>query len=317
MMKQFKLTRLNGAIMGPIAEHDWEAQAVFNPGTVQEGDTVHMLYRAVQGKNFSTLGYAQLDRQGRIIRRSDSPVIKQELDIEKQGCEDPRVVKLNETKYIFYTGFDGYCAPKSINTRIMLAETDDFIRYKKHGKIGPDVQDKDAMIFPALIDGKVIFIHRIHPDIQLASFESMEQLIHADADFWNHYMDCLEDHTLMRPQFDWETTKIGAGPPPILTEAGWLLIYHGVDKNMVYRTGAALLDAKNPYKLIARLPYPILEPEKSYEQKGDVDMVVFPEGTVQFGDELQIYYGAADKVIGLAVAHLPTLLAELWKHKVR
>jgi len=115
----------------------------------------------------------------------------------------------------------------------------------------------------------------------------------------------------MKPEEDWEAKKIGAGPPPIETEKGWLLIYHGVDENEVYRAGAALLDLKEPWKVIARLPEPILEPEKHYEKVGDVPNVVFPEGAVLIGDELIVFYGAADKYCCAASINIDELLNEM------
>jgi predicted GH43/DUF377 family glycosyl hydrolase len=112
----------------------------------------------------------------------------------------------------------------------------------------------------------------------------------------------------MRPKYEWEAKKIGAGPPPIMTEAGWLLIYHGVDANHVYRAGVALLDLEDPSKVIARSPYPILEPEEEYERIGDVPNVVFPEGTVAQDGTLYVYYGGADKCCCLATAPLLDLV---------
>jgi predicted GH43/DUF377 family glycosyl hydrolase len=316
-MSEFKLNRINGPLLTPRTEHSWESRAVFNPGTVRQDELVHMLYRAVEGENYSTLGYAKLNLEGHIIERRSQPVIIQESEIEKRGCEDPRIVHFNDNYYIFYTGFDGENPAESRNTRVMLAETRDFKHFKKRGMIGPDVQDKDAMIFPELIENKVVYIHRIIPNIQLAMLDDMEHLISPDKNYWKNYLNLLNDHTILRREFKWEIDKIGAGPPPLRTEAGWVLIYHGVDYHKVYRAGAVLLDEKNPYKVIARLPYPILEPETDYEKYGDVNMVVFPEGLVCMDDDLLVFYGAADKVVGYASGKLKKLLNELWRHKVK
>lgn len=315
-MSDFKPKRMGGAVLEPIPEHIWESGAVLNPGVIREGDVVHMLYRAVEGDNFSTIGYAKLDLDGKVLERWDKPVILRELAIEKHGCEDPRIVKLNGRYLIFYSAFDGQFPERGENVRVVLAETTDFQTYNKIGMVGPDIQDKDAMIFPETIEGKVAYLHRIVPNIQLAMFDDLEHLIRPELDYWQNHLKDLEKYTVMCRQFEWEAKKIGVGPPPLKTDAGWLLIYHGVDKDHVYRAGAALLDEKNPFKVIARLPYPILEPETDYEKYGDVDMVVFPEGIVQLNDELQIYYGAADKVIGLATGSLSHLIEELWKNRV-
>ncbi len=315
-MGKFKLKRVNGPILRPNPDNPWESRAVFNPGIAQDGEIIHMLYRAVEGQNSSTIGYAKLNVDAHIINRSCSPVIFRESEIEKQGCEDPRIVFFNKKYFIFYTGFDGKDIPNSANTRVMLAETEDFILYHKIGMIGPEVQDKDAMIFPGKIGNKIGFIHRIKPNIQLALFESMEELINPDKSHWPNHLKKLEKHTIMFREYEWEHQKIGAGPPPLQTEAGWLFIYHGVDREKVYRAGAALLDENVPNKVIARLPYPILEPETDYEKYGDVNMVVFPEGLTLNDDHLQIYYGAADKVIALAEGKLSKLIDELWRNKV-
>lgn len=315
-MPEFKLKRVNGPILEVIPEHGWESRAVFNPGTVREGNVVHLLYRAVEGDNFSSIGYSKLNSAGKVLERHKEPAIKREWPIEKQGVEDPRIVAFEDRYYIFYTAYDGENPPAGENARVMLAETKDFGEYRKIAMVGPDRQDKDAFIFPEKINGKVAFMHRIVPNIQIAFFEDIEHLARPEKNYWPEHLQQLEKHTAMHREFDWEVSKIGGGAPPIRTDAGWLLIYHGVDKNSTYRAGAALLDEKNPLKVRARLPYPIFEPEKEYERIGDVNMVVFPEGTAIFDDELQVYYGGADKVVGLAVGKLSHLIDDLWKHKV-
>ncbi len=300
-----KLERVKEVILAPIAEHSWESRAVLNPGTIRDGEVIHMLYRAVEGENFSTLGYAKLDRHGKVLERRAEPVIKRETPAEQQGCEDARIVKFGDTFYIFYTAYNG------LQVRVAAASTRDFVTFKKHGVIIPDINNKDAMMFPEPINDKVVLIHRVEPNIQFAYFDSIEQMLSGDKNYWENYLKRLDEFTVMRPQFDWEYSKIGAGAPPIKTERGWLLIYHGVDKNLVYRAGAALLDLENPMKVIGRLPYPILEPERNYELKGDVPNVVFPEGTALFGNELLVFYGGADKVIAMARVDINELVEAL------
>ena len=109
----------------------------------------------------------------------------------------------------------------------------------------------------------------------------------------------------MEAEQAWEGMKIRAGPPPrIRTDAGWLLIYHGVDPDRVYRAGAALLDLEEPCKVIART----LEPEEEYERIGDVPNVVFPEGAVIIGDRLVVLCGGANKVCCAASVRLEALI---------
>ena len=275
-----------------------------------------MLYRGVRHENYSSIGYAKMDRHGNVIYRQPDPVIAPEWEIEKQGCEDPRIVSFEGRNLVFYTAYDGENMAEGKNARVILAETHDFKTFEKKGMVGPDFQDKDAMIFPEKINGKVAFLHRIEPNIQLAYFDDLDNLLSPGETYWEAHMENLDNHSILERIEPWEEIKIGVGPPPVRTEAGWLLIYHGVDKKRIYRAGAALLDEHDPARVLARLPYSILEPERDYEKYGDVNMVVFPQGLALFDDELQIYYGAADKVIGMATARMSALIEELWRYKI-
>lgn len=116
---------------------------------------------------------------------------------------------------------------------------------------------------------------------------------------------------LLRPEQPWEAFKIGVGPPPLRTEAGWLVLYHGVDAQSVYRAGAALLDPDDPSTVIGRLPYPILEPEEPYEVAGDHHAAVFPEGAVVLDGDLFVYYGGADRTCAVATVPMRELLTAL------
>ena len=103
----------------------------------------------------------------------------------------------------------------------------------------------------------------------------------------------FEKHTLLiKPDQRWEMLKVGAGPPPVKTKHGWLLIYHGVNESHVYRAGAALLDLNDPSKVLGRTKRPILEPKEPYEKYGDVNNVVFPTGACIMDGKLLVYYGA-------------------------
>ena len=119
----------------------------------------------------------------------------------------------------------------------------------------------------------------------------------------------FEKHTLLlKPEQKWESLKVGAGTPPIRTKAGWLVIYHGVSNKRVYSAGAAILDSREPGKVLGRTKKPILEPEEPYERYGDVNNVVFPTGACVIDGKLFVYYGGADKVCCLATVDLDDLL---------
>jgi predicted GH43/DUF377 family glycosyl hydrolase len=174
--------------------------------------------------------------------------------------------------------------------------------------------DKNVVFFPRRINGKLVFLHRIRPGIQIVSVDHLKELT---KEFWKDYIINLQDHIVMDPIYKHESSYIGSGCPPIETEHGWLLIYHGVEEThhgLVYSAcAAALLDLNNPKKVIARMPYALFSPEFEWERKGEVNNVVFPTGTALFGDTLYIYYGAADSRIACASVSMSALMAELIK----
>ena len=317
-------------VLTPDAGREWESGAVFNCGaTVGNDGRVYLLYRAIPrgygrkpGGGYdnyvSSIGCA-VSEDGVHFSRYDRPVIEPSEEYDRLGCEDPRVTRLEaggKTTYLItYTALSEP-AFSGRGNRVALVSTEDFRTFHKHGVVIPGLEDKDAVIFPKLVGGRVAMLHRVEPSIQIVFFDSLEQMIGASEEFWSSYRAKLDDFVVMEPEFEWETAKIGAGAPPIKTDEGWLLIYHGVDFRHTYRAGAALLDLDNPARVIARLPYPILEPEAEYEIFGDVNNVVFPEGAIVRDGTLYVYYGGADKVCGLATADMQELLIALKNHPV-
>jgi len=250
-----------------------------------------MLYRAQGVDYISHIGYA-VSTDGVRWSRLDTPVLSPRDPWEARGVEDPRVTLLEGTFYMTYTGYS------SLGTRACLARSTNLISWERMGVVLPDEHNKDHVLFPERVDGRYVLMHRRPPNIWLAY---SDDLIH-----WS-------DHQIiMRPRpGTWEHAKIGAGAPPIRTEKGWLLIYHAVDAHSVYRLGAALLDLDDPRRVLARLPTPLLEPQEVWEIRGDVPNVVFTCGAVIFHEQLYVYYGGADRVIGLATAPLKALLDAL------
>jgi predicted GH43/DUF377 family glycosyl hydrolase len=322
---------------------DFENEGVLNPAVIREGDNVHMFYRAVQNGNHSTIGYCRLDGPLTIAERYNQPMIIPESEYESHGVEDPRIVKIGNTYYLSYTGYDG------TNARGALATSKSLDSFKKAGLIVPCITyaefvflaesagkvnkkyysnqnfyslrddpekkmmlwDKNVVFFPRKINGDLVFLHRIRPGIQIVRTKSLRGLTR---EFWVQYFNDLQDHIVLDPLYAHEASYIGSGCPPIETDQGWLLIYHGVqetEKGYVYSACAALLDKENPEKEIARLPYALFFPEYEWELKGEVNNVVFPTGAVIFGETLFIYYGAADTVIACASVKLSELIDEL------
>lgn len=290
---------------GPILEPRGEIGAIFNPGVIKYRGNIILLPRVIKkgykrkGKGFenyvSEIWVAKSkNRKFKLLR----PIIKPDNLYDKYGCEDARVTKLGKEYFITYTALSSP-ANSGKGQRIGLASTKDFENITKCGTIGPNKNNKNGIIFPEKVKDKIVVLYKVKPNIKLRYFNNINQLKE------NHKS---REFTIMKRKYRWESKKIGPGPPPIKTREGWLLIYHGVDENKIYRVGAGLLDLNNPQKVIARSSKPILEPERDYEKRGDVPNVVFPTGAIVKGRELFIYYGAADKYCCLASCNLDDLM---------
>jgi len=321
----------------------FESLGVLNPAVIKEGSTVYMFYRAIGKDNISSIGYCEIENDIEIINRKEIPILYSQFAYEKCGVEDPRIVKIDDIYYLTYTAYDG------INALSALAISKDLKHWEKKGVIVPKysykrfkhltefhgelnekylrfnreykvskkhkkevfVWDKNVILFPRKINGKFYFLHRIKPDIQIISIKNIQDL---SIDFWEDIFLHFNDYILLTPKFNHEISYIGGGCPPIETEEGWLLIYHGVHDTIegyVYSACACLLELENPMHEIARLPYPLFEPDKMYEKNGIVHNVCFPTGALVQDDDLYIYYGAADEHIACATVSLSTLLTEL------
>lgn len=275
---------------------------IFNPGAIKYKNKIYLLPRVVRTsklkKYISEIWLAE-SKDGinfELLR----PIIEPKEKYERYGCEDARVTKIGDEYFITYTALS-YKAFSGKGYRIGLASTRDFKKIIKYGLIGPNRNDKNCVIFPEKINGKIALLHRIKSDIYLVYFNNIEQLKrNYDEKFWKEYLENSKKYLILRKKFRWESKKIGAGAPPIKTKKGWLLIYHGVDEKRVYRVSAVLLDLNNPQKIIAQLPKPILEPKLYYEKVGYMRNVIFPVGAITKNNYLFIYYGGADKYCCLA-----------------
>ena len=175
--------------------------------------------------------------------------------------------------------------------------------------IGPDGrQDKDAVVFN-LRNGQVALIHRIHPNMQLALFDSLGELRDAGADYWDEHLRELDRHTIISPRSG--ALGVGAGAPPVTTEQGLLLFFHERNAEKQYTLNVALLDDETG-RVKSMLEEPILRPELPWERVGDVDDVVFVQGAVPRPDgTIYLTYGAADRCVGAASVETSELLEAL------
>jgi predicted GH43/DUF377 family glycosyl hydrolase len=203
---------------------------------------------------------------------------------------------------MLYTAYDGNNPPRVAMTSISV---DDFLSKRWNWDMPKlislaGVDDKDACIVKGKTEGTYLAFHRLGESIWLQVANTL--------DFSEE--NCMDGKVLAYPRKDkWDNLKIGISAPPIETKEGWLLLYHGVSEpGAVYKVGAMLLDYVDPLKIIGRTDYPIFEPETPYEKTGEIPNVVFPCGVVVIDDVLYMYYGGADKVIGVATMSLPNLV---------
>jgi predicted GH43/DUF377 family glycosyl hydrolase len=289
-----------------LSAGDWPypVNVVFNAGAAQVGDTTVVLARVEDLRGISHLTVARSTNgiDGWVI--DPQPLLAPEDGVESElwGFEDPRVVFVPELEcWVITCTAYGPAGPA-----VYLATTEDFHTVVRHGIIRQP-EDKNAALLPHRIDGKWVLLHR--PKTEFGSRGEILLSRSADLESWS------APEQVMRPREGawWDAGRIGIGPPPIETEHGWLLIYHGVKEMVggaVYRVGLALLDRDQPTTVLHRLPEWVLGPDAPYERTGDVPNTVFPCGAIHdpATDVLRMYYGAADTSICLATARLGDLL---------
>lgn len=300
-------------IITPKKENAWESKATFNPAAIYLEGKVHFLYRAMSEDSTSVLGYATSKNGVHVDYRPAKPVYVPRESFEQKlvpgrgnsGCEDPRLTQIGSKIYMLYTAFDGKNPPRVALTWIKTAN---FLKEKWNWTkpiliSPPDIDDKDACIFPEKINGQYFIIHRSGDDIDSA----FSPTLNFDGQTW------IEEYRWISSRKGiWDSLKVGIAAPPIKTKVGWILLYHGVsEEDRFYRVGAVLLDLYDPTKIIARTDEPLFEPETSYEKVGQIPNVVFPCGAVVIGEEIFMYYGGADQVVGVATLKMEKLLKTL------
>ncbi|WP_443944440.1 glycoside hydrolase family 130 protein [Pedobacter sp. AW1-32] len=211
-----------------------------------------------------------------------SPLYGSDED-EYFGIEDCRVAQIDGTYFLTFTAVSAH------GVAVGLRTTTDWKNFEKQGLILPP-HNKDCAIFDEKINGKYYALHR-PSSVDLGGNYIWIAESH-DAIHWGKHKCLIKT----RSHF-WDSARVGAGAAPIKTSAGWLEIYHGANENHQYALGAFLMDIDNPYQVIAQTENPIMFPLKEYELSGFFGHVVFTNGHIVNGDELIIYYGAADEFV--------------------
>jgi len=328
-----KLEKYTGnPILSPNINNAWENLVTTNPAAWYEEGKFYLLYRAAgdDPDHIIHIGLATSNDGFNFTRVQNKPVLSPTPNGYDSGAtEDPRIVKFGDEFYLTYS-FRPYApgqywkydydevkapkhnefAPKCLRENIAntaLAVSKDLINFKKIGRLTePSLDDKDVILFPEKINGRFYMLHRPknyvgteygteYPSIWIKSSDDLMT--------WN-----VPTRLLLKGEQWWEV-KVGGNTPPIRTEEGWLMLYHGVDDKFVYRVGACLLDLEDPTKILYRTKDFILEPETESEKNGLYKWgVVFPTGNVLVNDTLYVYYGASDQWCCVATANIHKLL---------
>jgi len=273
----------------------WESAGTFNPAVVVHNGKFVMLYRAQDRKGTSRLGYAE-SRDGIHFERRPDPVLSPEADYEKDGgVEDPRLAQFGHTYYLTYTGYN------KKEAQLCLATSRDLIHWERQGVILPAHKGKwnvgwtkSGAIVPEKINGKywMYFLG--------TSADKTDQTGLAYSPDLVHWTEATAKPVLRTRPGRFDSRVAEPGPPPTLTKDGILLIYNGADDKLVYRTGMAVFSRDEPAKLLWRSDEPVFAPEKDWEKLGQVPNVVFVEGMATKDGHYLLYYGGADKYVGVA-----------------
>ncbi len=314
-------------LLSPITDHPWESFGAFNWCPIQDKNKVRSVYRAVSNIEYvhgeelhiSSVGYTESsDVHGHNFEKRRQLVVP-EYEWEKFGCEDPRVTKIDDAYYIFYTALSVF--PFSAEgIKVAVAITKDFKKIESKHLVTP-FNAKAMVLFPEKINGKYVVMLSVNTDkppviTALAEFDELEELW--SSDYWEKWYENIEEHRIDLKRSKNDQVEIGA--VPIKTKDGWLLIYSHIQnyfsEDKIFGVEALLLDLEHPKKIIARTSGPLLVPEKIYEEFGQAPNIVFPSGSFIADKKLVIYYGATDTTCCRASVNLDDLLSSLKKEPV-
>mgnify|MGYP001606237930 FL=1 len=332
--KAFPLKRVaNNPILAPHGLNYWETEAVFNPAAILDDDgVIHLLYRAMGSGGLSQIGHAKSTDGSKFERIYPYPVyqptrgygLPEDVLVPRifdpvnyasgggwGGCEDPRAVLIEDRVYMTYTAFEGWNNARISLTSIALQDlkTGKW-RWKRPIYLSPPMEmHKNWSLFPEKIDGRYAILHGLAPKVLVEYVTNLEIDKNIESSH-NHGGGGYNEPTRKGM---WDKVMKGAGPPPLKTDLGWLVLYHAVEPGSGYKIGAMILDKDDPTKILYRAPTPILNPEMYYENDWKPG-VVYASGAVIKDGEIHVYYGGGDKYVCAAHTNLNELLGWLTEH---
>lgn len=327
-------------------KYPWRRVVTFNPAVLYDEGRFYLYERTAGGLQpfHCYVGMLESDDGVHFRHTTDQPVFTPAMAGSEYGSvQDPRIVKLNGAYYMTFAfrPYAWHCYPTGLGvprshqpefpsfsgkdadnqTRSGIARSTDRVHWELFSWVStPDIDDRNVILFPERIGGKYAVLRRPSPFV---STDTKHGAAHpaVKISFSDDLRNWSEPRTLIEPAFKWEDNRIGASTPPIRTDAGWLVFYHGVEnqdpavRRVCYRMGAMLLDLDDPFRVLARTPEALLEPTEYYEQFGlYIPNVVFPTGAVVVDGVVHLYYGVCDTAIALATAPLDQVLDAVMSH---
>jgi D-alanyl-D-alanine dipeptidase len=291
----------------------WMASGVFNPAAVMVNGKTVLLFRATGEGGTSRIGYAE-STDGLHFKIDPEPVLVPAAPYEEGGgVEDPRVVRIGDTYYMTYTGYNRHDA------QLCLATSTDLRHWERHGVILPAYKGtwnngwtKSGAIVPERINGRwwMYYLGTRHdsdgPDRDYMGLASSDDLL--------HWADSTSVPVLDRRPGAFDSRVMEPGPPPLMTDAGILLLYNGASDKLVYGPGWILFDKTDPRRVLARSDTPFLLPSLEWERVGTVPNVIFLEGVAaRAGDPLDLtgYYGGTDRYVGAMRIRIGGMAAQI------
>lgn len=282
----------------------WEDLNVSNAGAAVYKDKVYLLYRAEGRERRSGPKSWPVTRIGMAVSENgyDIACRRPEVILDRDandpwcelGCEDPRISRIGDMFYIVFVASTRY---GWTGDRLALATTRDFQTFQRHGLLMPELEQRTSALLPATVDGRYVLFHRPMPNLWVSFSRDLKQ--------WNG-MTCIFQTKIGA----WYENKLGIGAPPIETEHGWLVFWHGKNNRREYALGIMLLDKNDPRKILKVQEEPVLSCRTAYETTGFTPNVVYTNGAVRFHGKYFVYYGCCDRC--LAVATLDEDVVERW-----
>jgi predicted GH43/DUF377 family glycosyl hydrolase len=325
------LARAHANPILPPGEEPWEVEAALNPAAIYDGERTHLLYRAIGTDGVSRLGYASSQDGVHFDDRLPYPVFVHSDAMPRSGMrydpgqygsggswsgvEDPRAVLIEDQVHVTYNAFNGWGSMRVAYTQIPLADLQskqwNFTKPKYLSPAGE--RHKNWVLFPEKINGMFALFHNLSAqDNDRVAVEYIKDLATYDPE--RNRFESRDPHSLPDNQCAWHYRTRSIGPPPVRTPFGWLSFYHAMDPMhpSKYKMGALLHDDRDPTRVLARAPLPVLEPEAAYEAEHGVKPgIIYACGAVVKGDELIIYYGSSDTFVCAAATSLKEFVTKL------